>query len=227
MRLRIKFSKNGVMRFVGHLDLMRYFQKAIRRAGIDITYSEGFSPHQHMSFAAPLGLGLTSDGEYMDIEVNSYESTDDVVERLNAQMAEGMRILSCVELPEGAKKAMAAVAAADYLVSFRKQADFTPEEMAEGIRAYYDERDSIPVTKQSKKSERVIDLKPLIYAFEPRNGAFFLRLSTGSTDNVKPELVLEDFYAFTGHEYNLYNLQLHRLETYAINGGKLLPLNEF
>ena len=53
MRIRIKFRKNGVMRFVGHLDIMRYFQKAMRRADIDIAYSEGFSPHQIMSFAAP------------------------------------------------------------------------------------------------------------------------------------------------------------------------------
>ena len=54
MRLRVKFSKHGALRFIGHLDVMRYFQKAIRRADIDIAYSEGFSPHQIMTFAAPL-----------------------------------------------------------------------------------------------------------------------------------------------------------------------------
>lgn len=55
------------MRFIGHLDMMRYFQKAFRRSGIDIQYSQGYSPHQLISFAAPLGVGLTSTGEYMDI----------------------------------------------------------------------------------------------------------------------------------------------------------------
>ena len=60
MKVRIKFAKKGTMKFIGHLDIMRYFQKAIRRAGIDIAYSEGFSPHQIMSFAAPLGVGLES-----------------------------------------------------------------------------------------------------------------------------------------------------------------------
>ena len=69
MKIRIKFRKFGVMKFIGHLDMMRYFQKAIRRAGIDICYSGGFSPHMIMSFASPLGVGLTSDGEYLDIEV--------------------------------------------------------------------------------------------------------------------------------------------------------------
>ena len=70
MKYRVKFSKNGPVRFVGHLDMMRYFQKAIRRAGLPIKYSEGFNPHQIMSFAAPLGVGVTSDGEYMDIELS-------------------------------------------------------------------------------------------------------------------------------------------------------------
>ena len=62
MKIRIKFSKQGAMKFIGHLDTMRYFQKAMRRADVDIRYSEGFSPHQIMSFAAPLGVGLTGSG---------------------------------------------------------------------------------------------------------------------------------------------------------------------
>ena len=69
MKIRIKFRKYGTMKFIGHLDVMRYFQKAIRRAEVNIRYSEGFSPHQIMSFAAPLGVGITSKGEYVDIEV--------------------------------------------------------------------------------------------------------------------------------------------------------------
>ena len=67
MKIRVKFKKWGCMKFIGHLDMMRYFQKAVRRADIDIRYSEGYSAHQIMSFAAPLGVGITSDGEYFDI----------------------------------------------------------------------------------------------------------------------------------------------------------------
>ena len=69
MKIRIKFQKSGPLRFIGHLDVMRFFQKAIRRAGLDIVYTGGFSPHQIMTFAAPLGAGLESEGEYMDIEL--------------------------------------------------------------------------------------------------------------------------------------------------------------
>ena len=67
MKVRIKFSKTGALKYIGHLDVMRYFQKLMRRADIPIAYSEGFSPHQIMSFAMPLGIGDESIAEYVDI----------------------------------------------------------------------------------------------------------------------------------------------------------------
>ena len=127
MKLRIKFKKYGPVRFIGHLDVMRFFQKAIRRAGIDVTYSTGFSPHQIMSFAAPLGVGLTSNGEYMDIQVNSLPALRDgltacqvLVEQLNDASVKGLDVVSARVLPETAGNAMASVAAASYTVRFRE-----------------------------------------------------------------------------------------------------------
>ena len=69
MKIRIRFMKRGTMQYVGHLDLMRLFQKVFRRSGFDVAYSNGFNPHQQMSFASPLGLGLTSIGEYLDVSL--------------------------------------------------------------------------------------------------------------------------------------------------------------
>ena len=89
MKVRVKFAKEGAMKFIGHLDIMRYFQKAIKRAGIDVAYSEGFSPHMIMSFAAPLGVGVTSTAEYFDMEINMPISGKEAVKRLNEVMVEG------------------------------------------------------------------------------------------------------------------------------------------
>ena len=119
MKIRIKFRKTGNMKFIGHLDVMRYFQKAIRRADVEICYSGGFSPHQIMSFAAPLGVGITSNGEYVDIEVHSTDSTARMMARLNAVMAEGFEIAEYRLLPDTAANAMSSVAAADYTLTFR------------------------------------------------------------------------------------------------------------
>ena len=94
MKVRVKFAKEGVMKFIGHLDIMLYFQKAVKRAGLDASFSEGFSPHMIMSFAAPLGVGITSTGEYFDLELKSASSSKEMVKALNDTMANGMRVLS-------------------------------------------------------------------------------------------------------------------------------------
>ena len=132
MRIRIKFAKYGAVKFIGHLDVMRYFQKAIRRAGIDVAYSAGFSPHQIMSFAAPLSVGHTSEGEYFDIEVNSFTGIKDLIGRLQSVMVEGIRNLDAKVLDDGEGNDMASVAAASYLVTFRNE-DILPKGRQYGL----------------------------------------------------------------------------------------------
>ena len=74
MKVELNSAKEGPVKFVGHLDTMRYFQKALRRANLPVAFSGGYSPHMIMSFAAPLGVGTESLGEFtsMEIENSSY-----------------------------------------------------------------------------------------------------------------------------------------------------------
>lgn len=151
MKVRIKFRKQGNMKFIGHLDIMRYFQKVMRRADVDIRYSEGFSPHQIMSFAAPLGVGLTSNGEYMDIEVLSTDDSKTMVRRMNETMVEGMEVVSYRQLDDSSKNAMSIVAAADYTLTFRQGKE--PEDLDgffQKLEAFY-HQDQILITNQRKK----------------------------------------------------------------------------
>lgn len=227
MKVRIKFSKYGALRFIGHLDVMRYFQKAIRRSGIDIAYSEGFSPHQIMSFAAPLSVGHSSEGEYFDIEVNSFTDEEDVRERLSAVMVEGIDILKVQLLPEGEGNAMAQVAAASYLVTFRKKEEL-PAGWQERLMAFY-ARENIPVIKQTKKSEKKINLKENIFDLKIREGdAVYLLLNAGSGENIKPSFVLDCFFKTMDYELPEHGLMIHRMETFKNAGTKemrkLVPL---
>lgn len=233
MNIRIKFQKYGIMKFVGHLDMMRYFQKAIRRAGIDISYSEGYSPHQIMSFAAPLGVGITSDGEYFDIEVKSSKSSRESLEDLNRVMVEGISVLEYKKLPDTAKTAMSLVAAADYLLyagEEQKGLFSSPERLRQQIHDFYEGQPEILITKQTKKNRMELNLKPLIYEMKmvnlqeeypnlketpAGNHGIFLRVCTGSSDNIKPELVLEAFSRFCNQDYEPWDIQIHRLEVYA------------
>ncbi len=213
MKARIKFRKNGVMKFIGHLDIMRYFQKAIRRAGIPIAFTSGYSPHMIMSFANPLGVGLTSDGEYFDIELTEPIASKEAVRRLNEQMVDGMEIVSFVQIPDDKKsKGMSIVAGADYLSSV-KNGSLT-EDLAEKLEAFYAQNE-ICVVKKTKKSEKEVDIRPMIYKLECRNGGIYMRVAAGSVQNLKPELVTEAFVRYLGMEADAVTFTHHRLETFA------------
>ena len=196
MIFRIRFAKYGVVKFIGHLDVMRYFQKAVRRSELPIKYSQGFNPHQLMVFAQPLGVGVTSDGEYMDIETedNDFEgnplSAERVREILGGALTEGFEIVAIREIPwmEGTKhpeNAMALVKGADYIMSLKdgyvlsgKNAETVLNQENELLVILKDklkeflEKDSIIVSKKSKSGERDFDIRPYIYeaAIEDNSG---------------------------------------------------------
>ena len=230
MKARIKFSKAGAMKFIGHLDVMRYFQKAFRRSEVKIEYSKGFSPHQLISFAAPLGVGLTSDSEYLDIVVTDSGSSKEMVDQINKVMTEGFHVLSFKKLDEDSKNAMSIVAAADYLVSLKDGYELVEDFQKKFTR--FLNQDSITILKKTKKSEVLMDIKPFIYYFSFDKADFnkqadtygnrvtlYLRLATGSVTNIKPELVMEAFCQYIGIAFNKYAWGYHRLEVYA-NMGK-------
>ncbi len=236
MKIRIKFSKYGAVRFIGHLDIMRYFQKAIRRADIDIAYSEGFSPHPVMSFASPLSVGHTSEGEYFDIAVNSFTSEEDIQKRLQNVMVEGIDILKVKLLDEEEGNAMASVEAASYLVSFKNNINF-PKGWQESFMAFYGRRDII-VTKKTKKGEREINLKESIYKLEIIKSAknrestlpesVYMLLNASSGGNIKPAFVLDCFFKTLDFTLPEFGLAIHRIDTFKNIGTpdkrKLVPL---
>ncbi|MDF2800600.1 MAG: hypothetical protein K0S61_503 [Anaerocolumna sp.] len=249
MMVRMKFLKTGPLKFIGHLDIMRYFQKAFRRAGIDVEYSKGFSPHQILSFAAPLGVGLTSEGEYLDVSLGTCLEKEVMMKMINEAMNDCISVTDFRILPEGSKNAMSIVAGADYKVSVKDGYEFlNKEDFVQKFHEYM-EQEEIVVTKKSKKSENQVDIKPLIYkyAFDRKtfyegeedksseteiaevyeNGVCcYLKLATGSVNNLKPELVLEGFVSFLDLEISEFAFQVHRIEVYANSqeSDKLIPL---
>lgn len=223
MKVRIKFSKEGPVKFIGHLDVMRYFQKAIRRADIDIAYSTGFSPHQIMSFASPLSVGHESNGEYFDVELNSITGEEDTKNRLNSVMVDGIKILDVAILDEKEGNAMASVAAADYLIAFSEKFAL-PDDWKDKLLAFY-RQETIPVIKKTKKGEKEINLKEGIYKLEIRENLVYMLLDAGSGSNIKPGFVLETFFKTLGTELPEFPFRVRRLDTYKKDEeGKLIPL---
>lgn len=233
MKVRVKFEKYGPARFLGHLDTMRYFQKAVRRAKIPIAFSSGFRPHMIMSFAAPLGLGLSSSGEYFDMELREGASkgmtSEILARRLDDVMAEGFRVLGVRQIPEGKKyNAMALTAAAGYEVRFLKESGLTARDVED-----FCGQPSVLVEKETKGGTKTVDIRPGIYRLEVlREDPFTcsMLLAASSGDHVKPRMVLEALAAFKGVPLVPYSYGIHKLEVYADRGGdglsRFVPLGE-
>lgn len=243
MKIRIKFAKTGSVRFIGHLDIMRYFQKLMRRSEIDIRYSQGYNPHPIMTFAAPLGVGLESLGEYMDIEVETTLSSLESIQALNRQSTEEIRVLQYRMLPDNAKNAMASVAAADYRLTLNENAKAVlgGRNLTECFYAFLSQK-KIEIEREGKKTTQIIDIRPWILEYHTEGeNAVFLKILTGSSANLKPESVLEAFFRFLGLELPFLPCRICRLEVYGLKPecGKsvgdgqpvlvkdLMPLGEF
>lgn len=235
MKVRIKFKKYGPVRFIGHLDVMRYFQKAMRRAEIDIAYTTGFSPHQIMSFASPLGVGLESNGEYMDIECNTVTSSQDMINRLNAVAASGIEVVQVRKLPDKAGNAMASVAAADYTIRFRQ--DREPHTDLNKMISQFLSQEQILITKETKNGIKEVDIKPGIFKMVILNKnlalnstSIYLKVDASSAGNIKPAKVIEALLHFCGEELSENALYITREETYTNIGDdtspRLIPLGD-
>ena len=218
LNARIKFRKYGAMKFIGHLDIMRFFQKVMRRADIPIAFSGGFSPHMIMSFANPLGVGVTSDGEYFDIELTEDIDMNAAVERMNQVMVEGMEIVNMVPISDEKKRTgMTIVAAADYLSTLKK-GQF-PQDWKEKASEFI-AQDTICILKKTKKSEKEVDIKPMIYKFGIQGDSVYMMVATGSVENLKPELVMQAFSQHLGVNPESLSFAHHRLDVYADEGNK-------
>ena len=224
IKIRVKFQKTGAIRFIGHLDVMRFFQKCTRRAQIPVCYTGGFSPHQILTFAAPLSVGLESYGEYLDIEVEDVTTSEDMMKRLNDASVPEIKIVSVKRLPGDAGNAMASVKAAKYEVSFREgrvPLAFQTEDAK--IRKELDRflsMPSIPYEKEGKKGNREVDLRPGIHAFSylPEKKAFELLLEASSGDNVKPVQVFDAMMKTMGQSLPENCLKVVRIDTYTSQG---------
>ena len=233
MRMRIRYSKQGLMKFIGHLDMMRYFQKACRRAGIDVTYTEGMSPHMSMSYAFPLGVGMTSDSEYVDVDINTPLPGEEIVRRLNESAPEGIHFLQAGEIGvTKAEKGMNQVARADYTLRFRDGNEWYPDWVDDFAR--FLERDEILVIKKGKKTEKEVNIRPLIYRAEVSgenpdkqdktaghaepNVTIQLGLAAGNENNIRPELLMQAFAETTGRNYTQFMFHINRDEVYGDRG---------
>lgn len=115
-----KYSKTGNLKYISHLDVLRFIQRAVKRAGINAKYSEGFNPHMKTAFGFPLSLGTESIGEYFELELNENIAPEKFVKKMNAVMPKEMQILDA-QYTDETQSLMARCAFAQYLIGIESE----------------------------------------------------------------------------------------------------------
>ena len=184
MRIRITFSKLGALRYTGHLDLHKLWERAARRAELPLAYSQGFHPQPKMNIAAALPLGFSSRCEVLDMRLEHEISLDGLREKLQGTLPTGIQVTNVESIDERAPTLQTQVLSAEYEVSLA-EAGFGSE-VKRKIESLL-ESESIIRTRRGKE----YDLRPLIEALDLSDGKIFMRLMAREGATGRPEEVLD------------------------------------
>ena len=155
MRLRITFAKQGALRYTGHLDLHKLWERTARRAALPLAYSQGFHPQPKMNIAAALPLGFSSRCEVMDMRLQNEIPLEGLCEKLQDTLPTGIRVLNVERVNDGEPALQTQVASAEYEVALKEPMDGS--ELEQRIRVIV-AAESLPRERRGKN----YDLKPLI-----------------------------------------------------------------
>ncbi|MBQ9946666.1 MAG: DUF2344 domain-containing protein [Clostridia bacterium] len=196
--LRLYISKKGRIKFVSHLDMFRLMQRAVRRAEIPLWYTEGFNPHPYISFLLALSLGVESEGEPVDIKILGDMSPQEVKDRLNRCMPEGLYVESAVK----PFNKSAEIAYGTYKVLYSKE-DISENELFEALTS-----GSLTCEKSGKsggkKVMKTVDVSQHIKSFklssENEDIGLEVVLPAGSTFNLNPIQLSQAVSGYLGKE---------------------------
>ena len=187
-KLRVTFEKGEAICYIGHLDILRSFIRAMRRADLPLKYSEGFNPHAVMTFILPMGVGVTSVCEIVDISLKEDIPTEEFVSKFNSVTQEGgIKIISA----EYTDTKMPVIEKAEYEIEIISDTKIKKEEVENAFKMK-----EIPVEKKSKKTVSMINMaehlfdKEIIFC-EKNRIKIRIVISAGNTFNIKPTVAVD------------------------------------
>lgn len=212
--VRLFYTKTGSAKYISHLDVMRAFQRALKRTKIKVWYTEGFHPHLYLNFALPLSLGYESLCECVDFRLLEEVPFGELAARVGAALPEGFGVVSAA----APVMKVSEIRRADYKIAFSCPGHGEEEALA-AWQACFD-RPEIPVLKKTKRGERTVDLKPEteISTLTREDGRFRFRarLAAGCEETVNPALLFGAFTEFSGLPAD--DISVMRTAVYRENG---------
>jgi radical SAM-linked protein len=200
-RYRVVFAKNGDIRFIGHLDMQQLLERALRRSGLPLRYSQGFSPKVRLNLASALPLGFTSSAEMMDFWLEEHMEPSLIQQQLNSALPTGIRILSVTEVPNDLPSLQASLKAAEYKVNFKAGVDVSA--VCANLEELLNEPNLI-VTRRNKQ----FDLKPLVEALQWEEDKLYLRLSNRPEASARPDELLA-LLGLAPEQYDIQRIGLY------------------
>jgi radical SAM-linked protein len=195
MKYLFTFEKGESVRWLGHLDILRTFERAIRRAELPIAFSAGFNPREKLAFASALGVGITASAEPATIELTETVPPEELIQRLNEKLPPGIQLHSAEEIPDsGSRDLLNSYDRAEFRVTCVTQ-DEPSLEAARAAASGLIARDSLPVEREREGKVKRLDIRPFLHAItadEVQNGriAFTMILGIGMDGVAKPQEIV-------------------------------------
>jgi radical SAM-linked protein len=179
---RVRFTKTGKMRFLSHHDLMRLFERALRRTGLPLRMTEGYNPHPVIAFPTALGLGIESLDEILEFELSSWTAPRQIEKALGEQLPEGMTVRSAEAFD---RKQRSYVQYVEYEASCAGQT----EGLSGRIQAFLALKEC-PVERVSDKGSKTVEIRQYVMALDVDGETVYLRVRITDQGTAKPEEVL-------------------------------------
>lgn len=225
--IRVKYKKEDEMIFISHLDLQRLLQRAFRRAQINLSYSEGFNPHPKMSYGNALALGVESQGEYVDIEIEDDIDVKEFLERINNQLPEGIKFTKGKEIDPKTPSLSSIIVYGEYIFNIDLETPLSKEFVKSRVLNFIKSKE-IVVTKKNKKGKKVeVDIRPLIKNFDlvsldEKRITFVSTIATGSKANLNINILIPQILDMLNLEIDPREVGVLRRDLYAMEDGQLV-----
>lgn len=219
MRMLFEFGKTGRLRYISHLDLQRFMQRALRRTDLPVAYSQGFSPHPQMAFASALAMGWSSDVEILDVKLTEAVDEEHAREQLDHALPPEMPVYRARLVDDRFPAMMAKLVWADYRIEL--EGESAPAIIA-AIDGYMAEENVIALRK-TKSGEKPADIRKMTAELRAEGNTLFARLMLTEQATVKPDLLLNTLAERAGVEPA--SARIHRTALLADSkGGSVVPL---
>ena len=224
MKLRLRFKKEGLARFISHLDLMRTFERAFRRAELPIAFSQGFNPRPKMTFASALSVGISSSSEYLDVEFSEDVSASDVALKLNPALPEGIKVTDVKMADEAISLSM--LNGAKYVVRLALN-EVDLEELKKSTKGLLEQKEII-MEKRTKSGKKLVNIAPFIYSLGLSNcdgsaADIVMSVAIGQQGSVAPTMVINELERILCKELEIVSIHREAI-FYKSNGKEILPM---